>query len=505
MSVYVLLCFFFSFGLSLKIAVLPTSASSHEFVAFEISVEAARRGHNVSVFLRPSIISSNPRYENPPLGVSVIPFPMASFSDAELLEFFDSLAEMEATKTMHECLKMLDVTGTELFHLALPTLREADVITGCSMIVYPLRYRDDEFARKTIVSYTPVGLIHPFHVYPLGIDFEFGLLPFQGSRLPHIKSFRDRLLNTILGLVHYFYVLPTFSPAIMEFYRKVAPNHQHTAWKKLRVPCLILNSWALEIPRNLPPSVFLTGLVLPRPAKPLPEDLAAWLKRDPARPVIFVSLGTTSKVIGRDKELLFALFEAVQDVRFIWKINNMTFADEQRLKRLPHVLNASWLPQNDLLSHVQVFISHCGMNSLQEALYHGVPILGVPRFGDQYENAATAERLNSGIALDLMTVTPDELVRSLRHMLNTQSFASSAKRVSRVLQNEPSGATRTIDIIEQLHATGSDHLFSSQDLPFWKRYCLDSFAILIALIVLPPSLLLRCCVKRCCHKKQKTH
>ncbi|KAJ7354996.1 UDP-glucuronosyltransferase 1-1 [Desmophyllum pertusum] len=44
-----------------------------------------------------------------------------------------------------------------------------------------------------------------------------------------------------------------------------------------------------------------------------------------------------------------------------------------------------WMPQNDVLGHVKtkVFLSHLGHNSMYEAAYHGVPIVGFPMWSDQ--------------------------------------------------------------------------------------------------------------------------
>lgn len=52
---------------------------------------------------------------------------------------------------------------------------------------------------------------------------------------------------------------------------------------------------------------------------------------------------------------------------------------------MPEVLPANikltkWAPQQDLLGHkdIKMFITHCGGGSTEEAIYHGVPLLGIP-------------------------------------------------------------------------------------------------------------------------------
>lgn len=65
-----------------------------------------------------------------------------------------------------------------------------------------------------------------------------------------------------------------------------------------------------------------------------------------------------------------------------------------------------------------VFISHGGLLSTQEAIYHGVPVLGIPVFGDQQMNMRHAELSGYAVALDYANVTTASLSWALATLLD---------------------------------------------------------------------------------------
>lgn len=66
-------------------------------------------------------------------------------------------------------------------------------------------------------------------------------------------------------------------------------------------------------------------------------------------------------------------------MKVIWKVN------PEGLSLSKNVLAEKWVPQNDVLAHknVKLFITHGGNAGIQEGLYHKVPMIVIPVFGDQ--------------------------------------------------------------------------------------------------------------------------
>ena len=63
-------------------------------------------------------------------------------------------------------------------------------------------------------------------------------------------------------------------------------------------------------------------------------------------------------------------------------------------------------------------MTHGGLNGLQETIYHGVPMLGLPLGGDQTLNIMRAARDGYGLKLDWKDVTEDTLNEALQSLLH---------------------------------------------------------------------------------------
>ena len=68
-----------------------------------------------------------------------------------------------------------------------------------------------------------------------------------------------------------------------------------------------------------------------------------------------------------------------------------------------------------------VFITHGGINSINEALFiNSVPMIVIPQFADQFMNARLVETNETGIALDNNNITTEILLNSVNNILNNE-------------------------------------------------------------------------------------
>ena len=106
------------------------------------------------------------------------------------------------------------------------------------------------------------------------------------------------------------------------------------------------------------------------------------------------------------KKILNSAFARLKE-RVIWKLDTETMGGVA-----PNVLIQKWCPQQDILGHpnVKAFITHGGLLSLEESIYHEKPLLFIPGFADQFTNAARAVELKIGLQLDWPTLTEDDVV-----------------------------------------------------------------------------------------------
>lgn len=73
----------------------------------------------------------------------------------------------------------------------------------------------------------------------------------------------------------------------------------------------------------------------------------------------------------------------------------------------------SWRSLSPGHPHARAFLSHGGLNSIFETMYHGVPVVGIPLFGDHYDTMTRVQAKGMGLLLEWTTLTEAELHTAL--------------------------------------------------------------------------------------------
>ncbi|MEU7629707.1 macrolide family glycosyltransferase [Nocardia sp. NPDC049220] len=169
-------------------------------------------------------------------------------------------------------------------------------------------------------------------------------------------------------------------------------------------------------------------------------------------PVLYVSMGT---VFDAGPRLLRTFADALAPLGGIVIIST-GHTSPAELGPLPaNVIASSSVPQLDVLAHTALFITHGGVNSVNEALYAGVPMLAVPQGADQTLVARRLVELDAGLSIRPEDVTV-ESVRALAQRLLAEPRFQVAVRILQSAQHLASGYPRAADELERyLRQTGA--------------------------------------------------
>lgn len=142
--------------------------------------------------------------------------------------------------------------------------------------------------------------------------------------------------------------------------------------------------------------------------------------------LLFISLGT---VINQNDSFYQNCIEAFKDTELdvIMAVGDLT--DIEKLGELPQNFKVErMVDQIAVLQQADAFITHCGMNSVNEALYHKVPLIMFPQTNEQTGVANRVNELGAGAFLKENSV--DAIRKTVKTVMETASYREAAKEIA---------------------------------------------------------------------------
>ena len=151
-----------------------------------------------------------------------------------------------------------------------------------------------------------------------------------------------------------------------------------------------------------------------------PEDKSFTFKKGENQKLIYISLGTLFNQNIELFKIFIETFKNSKDFQIIVSVGKKI--DIEKLGEIPdNFLVYQYCQQPQILAMTDVFITHGGINSINEALLiNSVPMIVIPQFADQFINAKLVESNEAGIALNKNNITPEILINSVNNILNNK-------------------------------------------------------------------------------------
>ncbi|KAF7987446.1 hypothetical protein HCN44_003208 [Aphidius gifuensis] len=168
-------------------------------------------------------------------------------------------------------------------------------------------------------------------------------------------------------------------------------------------------------------------------------------------------------------EAFYKSFAKIAPIRILMKIKQ----PEKLPPGLPdNIKTFTWISQAKVLKHknIRAFITHGGLMGTQEAVAHGVPMIGVPLFCDQYTNIDLYVQKNIAIRLEHKEITEQKLDFALREILENPMYRINAKKLAIKFRDRPASPLDTACFwIEYIGRHGKNALRSpTLDLAWWQ-------------------------------------
>jgi MGT family glycosyltransferase len=166
--------------------------------------------------------------------------------------------------------------------------------------------------------------------------------------------------------------------------------------------------------------------------------------------LIYLSLGSLG---GADVELMQRLVDLLARTRHRVIVSMGPRAEQITLG--PNMTGAAMLPQTSIIGEVDLVITHGGNNTTTEALHFGKPMVVLPLFWDQYDNAQRVDELGLGRRLPTYSFTDEQFLTTVDELLADTGLRARLRALGEAIRGRD-GLRRGADVIEAVGRAAGD-------------------------------------------------
>ena len=334
----------------------PYGTKSHQNVYIPLTKELVRRGHQVTIITN-YVNDELTKLENVEqiwietlvVNTALLPNPFSKptsfFQKMETVRLmfeatFNYTARISETTYSHP--RVQEMMKTEHFDLVM-------ISEVCGLSCYPIGWH---FKAPTIVL-TPNSLFVG-RATMLGDSEHLSYAPLLFSSFTDQMTLKQRIINVILSKLLFFLSHDVFIGTAHSTFKRLV-NPECPALDELEKDFSLVFTYshpAFNYPRVLPPQVIEVGGLHCRPAKPLPQNLEKFISESDDGFVMF-GIGSALNMEEMPEEVIQSIIKAFSRLpqRVIWQWKGTIRPDLPK-----NVLAVPWLPQQDLLGNLLLFI-----------------------------------------------------------------------------------------------------------------------------------------------------
>jgi UDP:flavonoid glycosyltransferase YjiC (YdhE family) len=173
-----------------------------------------------------------------------------------------------------------------------------------------------------------------------------------------------------------------------------------------------------------------------------PRELPAWWPGREDQPLVYVTFGSVAGQFPQALPVYGVALRAGADLPIRVLLTVGRDLDLDALPPVPDNVHVErWVPQQDVLGHAAMAVVHGGSGSTLGAIAAGVPLVVVPLFADQPQNARRVAEVGAGLSVEPDREAPDAATAPLREAIETvlrdPSYGERARALAEELRAQP--------------------------------------------------------------------